>query len=1135
MSNEDKIMIQEILINVLNNDNYIRNEAERKLNEISANKPLLTTFLGNLLMETKENKVKILVTVLVRKFLSFKGEDDFSECWKQMSPDQKACLKKDFLTAAINESDKNIKIKICDTMATITENVFGMKETWPELIDFIYQGLSLDLDDKNLGNIESVLFLMSSIFGLIYEEMISKLDGLINVFNTFLSHNNYDLKTRTCQVIGEILGIVKKKDSKKFKDFIPKILEHIYNCLNAKNQDKNVKLCLLSINDLICAEPNIIRKWFADLFILMGKVTEDKSIEESLRELAFENIVSLVESHPKLFSNDLAKMEVFIQMLFKFALEMEDEVTEEWKTPKTLSFIEEDIVPESQLQLALAMVERLCSKMDPENILKILVKIVQELLSNNSSSWKYKYTAFMILTTMCEEITDISEIKNILPTVFENLKSEQEKIRFACMQVIEICTDQFNPVFQKTYHQELFPIMLQSINCDPCLRNKLQVAETIIGFVENCPEDIIDLYMKSSLDVLFPLLLNENSYVSLKESVINLLSELVEISPNSFKPYSSQCLEILIKVLAFLLKENKEKSIYGSLLTLITTIGPNCEENYKSYIPDITNAMISLQNSIPYSTDPIFEYLNTSWEKIIPYLTKDFTFLCKPVIECTLKLVDNLPSMKFNKKTESPLDIQNLLKSDVQENEITKQKIQVNTAETTDYAASLSLLSTILESFGNYCVEYLPYLEKMLIPLLSFDINQDIRVEAANLIPYIIEIYKNQNNTELLHSQSIKYLTNLIIVMEKEESTLGVATQINSIGSLIEKTGMFLEKNQIQEIFVKLLEVFDRIEKIRLDMIKNIGETQDELEENRKSGNNKIYSDDEEDSDEDEIIDELDREVEEVEDVLVSIADVMGSMFKTHKENTLDVVNLLLNTLLPKYFQTNASNFEVKMGIYIVDDMIEFLGQELLPKIWPELAKILLSYCDSTDPPLRQACIFGIGEFAVNTKKDFHLFSEALLNGVDKALMFTNDNQNLKQWNLARDNAISSMHKFLKYQPSYINYDEVLLKWIKALPLQYDELESEKNIKFLLEILQNQSDKVLGQNNSNLPKILRILCKVYDTKFASESDMETIKIVIKNIFNNQSYENIVKTSINEANSELQEKMKELYKSFTSTN
>ena len=84
------------------------------------------------------------------------------------------------------------------------------------------------------------IFLLSQIFGYIYSDIENKLDDFISYFKTFFGTNSYDLKTRTSQVIGEILTVVNKKESKKFKEFIPLVLEHTYKCLIDVKQENNV-------------------------------------------------------------------------------------------------------------------------------------------------------------------------------------------------------------------------------------------------------------------------------------------------------------------------------------------------------------------------------------------------------------------------------------------------------------------------------------------------------------------------------------------------------------------------------------------------------------------------------------------------------------------------------------------------------------------------------------------------------------------------------------------------------------------------------------------------------------------------------------------------------------------------------
>jgi hypothetical protein len=887
----------------------------------------------------------------------------------------------------------------------------------------------------------------------------------------------------------------------------------------------------MAISDLASSEPNMLRKWFSDVFILMGKISEQKDLtEQNLRDLSFEIIVTLFESSPKLFSSDKQKLEVFIQSLFKYALEMDDEITEEWTTPKTLSFLEEDVVPEPQLQLALGMVERICDKIEPEPVLKVLVTIVQDLLANESKSWRFKYTAFMVITCICENVDDISEVKNILPVVFENIKNDHPKIRFACLQVIEVATDQFNPVFQRNFHAELFPILLTCMG-DVTLRNQLQCTETIMSFIENCPDEISKLYIKSSLDVLFPILMNENTYVSLKENVLNLLSQLVESNPDEFKQFSPKCLEILLKVLSMCLSQGKEKTIYGSLLELITKIGPNCEEEYKKYIPDIVKAMITLQNNIPYSTDPLFEYLNVGWEKLIPYTKTDFPDLKVPIIECALKLVSNVPTMTVKGSEEKNFDIGDLLRDDRQDPQIIKEKVQINTSDTQDYAASIGLLCTIIESYSEDFTPYLEHTEKILLALLTFESNDDIRMEAANAIPYLLDIVKKQGNVDNLHVVSKKYVSSLILALEKETFNGSIACQLDSIGSMVEKVGMFLKQEEIKELFVKLLEVFDKVEKSRLTLISSKEQTEKEFEEDEKLGNNKINSDDEDDDEEEDILDDMDKDIEEVEDVLVSIADVMGSFFKTHKDLTLEVVSALLNNLLPKYFTKESSSFETKMGLYIIDDMIEFLGQELLANVWDQLAKIILTYTDDKEPFLRQASVYGIGEFAINTKQGYENYLNPMLDGIDKALRYTSDGQNHSQWSTARDNAVSCLGKIIKFQQNAVggNLQELVNKWIEHLPIQEDEIEGQKQHQILVDMLLNNVDSVIGPNKQNLAKVIRILCKIHDTKMVEDKTIGDIDNLLRGIKGNPQFVPFIETSINEASKELKEKMITLLK------
>jgi hypothetical protein len=70
------------------------------------------------------------------------------------------------------------------------------------------------------------------------------------------------------------------------------------------------------------------------------------------------------------------------------------------------------------------------------------------------------------------------------------------------------------------------------------------------------------------------------------------------------------------------------------------------------------------------------------------------------------------------------------------------------------------------------------------------------------------------------------------------------------------------------------------------------------------------------------------------------------------------------------------------------------------------------------------------------------------------------------------------------------------------LPLTHDPKEAEWNHEFLTEILLNNSALILGNNNANLPKVIQVLARIYDTKFSNEATDAKIKDIMKNIKEN---------------------------------
>jgi hypothetical protein len=243
MSAEDIKLVVDTLSSLLVPDNTIRRNAEIKLEELQQNKPMLVFCLSNILLgkhlnnlENVNNQIKTYAAVVMRKLLQVKDTEIVNPVWKSMETNIKEQIKVNTLKALTLIEDKSLKLKVSQAATVICENVYEAEEEWQDILQYIVNSLKLELIEANILNIEMGLFLLSSIFGYVYDELSKGIDLYVEVFKNYFTSNILSLKTRTVQAITEILCIVRKKDSKKFKDFIISILETTYKCFEAGDE-----------------------------------------------------------------------------------------------------------------------------------------------------------------------------------------------------------------------------------------------------------------------------------------------------------------------------------------------------------------------------------------------------------------------------------------------------------------------------------------------------------------------------------------------------------------------------------------------------------------------------------------------------------------------------------------------------------------------------------------------------------------------------------------------------------------------------------------------------------------------------------------------------------------------------------
>ena len=1106
MSNEYQL-VEQIIKGLMNPNNEERKKNEAQLMDLmQKNKIGLVLCLTKILDLSTDSSCILYAAVIARKLIQVPEGESSNLSWKSAPNDIKEQIKDNLMKVLIKCTDKNLKKKIGNIVGNLYETISFSEEKWDTVLKYIAEGFKLPLTPENALNIDSAVYMLSKVFPYATKELTPGIDVFIDGFKKYFKEGSLQIQTNSVEAICEILGGNLSKDNKKkFKDLIFNILETILKCFESNDAD-NLKLTLFALSDLAQVQPAMLKKSFRDIMILMGKIIENKNLDEdSLRGVAFEVIISIVENHPKVISEDNEKLNMLINSIYRYAMEIDEDIDEDWLTPKSLSITEMDFIPEEKLDEALSLIDRIILGCKSKVVLPLISKIVMELLNHKAESWKYKYIAYVSVGKIANYVEHIKDIEQIIPIILDDIKSENPKIRYGCLYCISEFSTELKDEFTEFYADKVIPSICNLVMNDNVLRCKLQGYDSLESFINESSEDVLGKYTQDILDALFVNFLKSNKECpqSMQEAILDCLGELLSRNKSTFSQYSLKTFNILAEYLGKNLKTNDYSNInlFGLLIEILTKVGEDCPDLLKKGTKDIAETLINFQNNIKNFKGEISQYFVASWERILPYIKTDYKDLIPSIINSIICVITKPPEMSIDSNPEKKIDIQDFLK-DINEKEkvtLEKKKITIVTSETEEYSSFIDLLNLILAELKEFAIPYIDLIEKQAKSIISYP-NIDIRGKAATIFPKIVNIIATAGDQAKLSQYLKNYLTILVGAAEKETENEVVSYLLQSVDDCITGHDKTLSQEEVNQLFYKLFGIFDKVEKNRINLNKEKGVK--ELETEKKKA--EPQDEDIDDNYEEEIaLDNIKEGIEGVEDIITAFSDAIGALFKTHKEFSMEIAKKMISDVLPKYFQQNASNFEKKMGLFIMDDMVEFLGQELLDQIWPDIAKTLITYVDNHSCEIRQAASYGLGEFIKHTNVGYNKYAEEILKILYKGLEINSDGENSDEYQSAQDNIVTALGKLIKFRGNeYPNLKEIISKWLYNLPIQGDISESPGQHDLLCDIVMNSPDMIFGDKNANVPKIIRILCKVYDSKYSNKDVNEKIKKIIEGIKKN---------------------------------
>ena len=915
MSNEYQL-VEQIIKGLMNPNNEERKKNEAQLMDLmQKNKIGLVLCLTQILDLSTDSSCILYAAVIARKLIQVPEGESSNLSWKSAPNDIKEQIKDNLMKVLIKCTDKNLKKKIGNIVGNLYETISFSEEKWDTVLKYIAEGFKLPLTPENALNIDSAVYMLSKVFPYATKELTPGIDVFIDGFKKYFKEGSLQIQTNSVEAICEILGGNLSKDNKKkFKDLIFNILETILKCFESNDAD-NLKLTLFALSDLAQVQPAMLKKSFRDIMILMGKIIENKNLDEdSLRGVAFEVIISIVENHPKVISEDNEKLNMLINSIYRYAMEIDEDIDEDWLTPKSLSITEMDFIPEEKLDEALSLIDRIILGCKSKVVLPLISKIVMELLNHKAESWKYKYIAYVSVGKIANYVEHIKDIEQIIPIILDDIKSENPKIRYGCLYCISEFSTELKDEFTEFYADKVIPSICNLVMNDNVLRCKLQGYDSLESFINESSEDVLGKYTQDILDALFVNFLKSNKECpqSMQEAILDCLGELLSRNKSTFSQYSLKTFNILAEYLGKNLKNNDYSNInlFGLLIEILTKVGEDCPDLLKKGTKDIAETLINFQNNIKNFKGEISQYFVASWERILPYIKTDYKDLIPSIINSIICVITKPPEMSIDSNPEKKIDIQDFLK-DINEKEkvtLEKKKITIVTSETEEYSSFIDLLNLILSELKEFAIPYIDLIEKQAKSIISYP-NIDIRGKAATIFPKIVNIIATAGDQAKLSQYLKNYLTILVGAAEKETENEVVSYLLQSVDDCITGHDKTLSQEEVNQLFYKLFGIFDKVEKNRINLNKEKGVK--ELETEKKKA--EPQDEDIDDNYEEEIaLDNIKEGIEGVEDIITAFSDAIGALFKTHKEFSMEIAKKMITEVLPKYFQQNASNFEKK-------------------------------------------------------------------------------------------------------------------------------------------------------------------------------------------------------------------------------
>ncbi|XP_060845313.1 importin-5-like [Rhopalosiphum padi] len=1038
----------QILTSLLSADNHVRQTAEETYQALPLGKKV--SYLFNVVQNQAGNiDEKQMAAVMLHRLMA----NEFMDFYSHLSPENQKQFKNNLLLTVNNEKNDIIRRRMCDVASEVARNQLDDEgnNNWPEFLNFLFQCANFPSNDMK----DSALRIFINVPGVFGNQQSNYLVVIKQMFQQSLNVPDSNIQVQTVKAIcAFILHHDKLQEiQEQLTDLLPNMMRIINESLIAEEDDSLIKLLV----NLAGNAPIFLKSQLSDIVEMCLRYLGNKEASQSYRQMCLEVIVTLTETAPTMMRKKSSKYIIQLTgQVLELMANVEDD--DDWSTQDD----PDEIDQESMSVIAEYALDRLACRLGGKIMLSHIISNVSSMLDN--PSWKDRYAALMAISAMGGGFH--KEMLHILPEILDRiltlLKDSHPRVRYSMCNVIVQMGADFSPKFQKKFHEKIVPAILLLLEDNLNPRVQAHAGAALLNFSKDCPKKILLSYMdlimvklENILQARIADLVKGGGRLIVLEQMVTTIACVANTCEGDFVKFYDHLMPFLKEIIRNAVAPEL-KLLRGKTIECISLIGLAVgQEKFLADASVIMDLMLATHNKYEKLSeyDPQTSYLIiSSWTRICKVMGQQFEQYLPLVIGPVMAAASLKPEVVYlnNDDKRNMTD-----KSEWQFVPLWKQQnFGIKTSSLEDKASACEMLVCYARELK---IGFAPYAEdvvKLMVPLLKFYFHDNVRIAAAQSMPNLLKCAEIRGPEYLQHMWGY-ILPELLQAFIKFEPDPDVSAEMyDALRKCIELLGTgCLSDKWIKDILYTLeTNLNSHFEREAQHFKRRKDDDYDEVEEERLA-------------------------LEDCDDVysFTKLTEILHVFFVTFKTDFFQYFDLIVHQFA-KLLDSDKSAFDHKWGLCIFNDLIEFCGPGCA-KYQEYFLRPMIEYVKDINSDVRLAAIYGCGVLGMCGGPSFASVCAEIMPFL---LQVINNSEARSAENMrATENAVSAIAKILEYNNSAVNVNEILPLWLCNLPICEDTDEAPFVYGYLCKLIENQHPLVLGQNNSNIPSLIRIIAEAF--------------------------------------------------------